>query len=199
MRLIIITGFLGSGKTTALLSLARHLGRDLEPRDIVIIENEIGQANVDGRLLGQSAYEVRDLTAGCICCTLSGQLVNALEEIRRDLDPRWLLIEATGIAHQTIADVISQSVPGLKPFSLVLVDAPRWDELMENLPMLISTQVERADFVLINKIDAAPAEEADRVEQEVRELNDQAPCRRVSAVGDDLNDLWKEVIDHARS
>ena len=60
MRLIIFTGFLGSGKTTALLSLAAHLSRRLPPRAIAVIESEIGAANVDGRLLAESAYAVRD-------------------------------------------------------------------------------------------------------------------------------------------
>jgi len=199
MKLIIITGFLGSGKTTVLLNLARYLGRNLEPKDIVIIENEIGEANVDGRLLGETSYEVRDLTAGCICCTLSGQFIFAMEEIQRDINPQWLLIEATGIAHQTIADVVSQSVPGLKPFSIVVVDAMRWEELMENLPMLISTQVERADCIVINKIDAVSEEELSRVVEEVREINDQTPCLEISAVGGDLVDTWKEVVGLANA
>ncbi|MDL2226483.1 GTP-binding protein [Deltaproteobacteria bacterium OttesenSCG-928-M10] len=198
MRLILLTGFLGSGKTTAMLSLARHLSRDRDPKSIVIIENEIGEANVDGELLAGSAYEVRDLTAGCICCTLSGQLIGALEEIRRELKPEWLLIEATGIAHQTIADVISQSVPGLTPFSIVLADAPRWEELMENLPMLITTQVENADVVLINKVDAVSPAELDRVEEEIREITSR-PYFKTSALDTDLTDLWKKVVDYASS
>jgi len=198
MRLIIITGFLGSGKTTVLLRLAGHLSRDLDPKSIVIIENEIGEANVDGLLMGQTNYEVRDLTAGCICCTLSGQLINALEEIRRDLDPRWLLVEATGIAHQTIADVIRQSAPGLNPVSLVLVDAERWDELMENLPMLIGAQVENADLILINKIESLAITELARIEAEVREFNDRSPCFRLPLARENCEIIGK-VVDYASS
>lgn len=199
MKLIIITGFLGSGKTTVLMGLAQYLGRNLQPKDIVIIENEIGEANVDGRLLGETAYEVRDLTAGCICCTLSGEFIFAMEEIRRDIDPQWLLIEATGIAHQTIADIVSQSVPGLKPFSIVLVDAPRWEDLMDNLPMLVTTQVERADCILINKVDSVSEEELARVEEDVRDINDQTPLHKISAVSRDLDDIWGQVVGYAES
>lgn len=195
MRLIIITGFLGSGKTTAMLNLAGYLSRKHGPESIVIIENEIGEANVDGRLLAQSTYEIRDLTAGCICCTLSGELIGALEDIQVKLKPEWLLIEATGIAHQTIANVISQSVVGLKPFSLVLADAERWDELMENLPMLISTQLEIADAVLLNKIDAVDKEEIERIEGEISDIS-RAPCHRVSALSDNLDQLWKKVVEY---
>ncbi len=196
MRLIILTGFLGSGKTTAMLSLARFLSRDHDPKSIVIIENEIGEANVDGALMADSAYEVRDLTAGCICCTLSGQLMTALDEIKRDLNPQWILIEATGIAHQTIADVIRQSSPGLDPFSIVLADAPRWDELMETLPMLIGTQIENADLVLINKIDAVSPEDLALVEEDIKELT-QSPCYKVALQSEELDDLWRKVVDYA--
>ena len=198
MRLIIITGFLGSGKTTVLLRLAGYLSRDLTPEDIVIIENEIGEANVDGRLMGQSGYQVRDLTAGCICCTLSGQLMTALDDIRREIDPQWLLVEATGIAHQTIADVIRQSMPGLTPISLVLVDAERWDELVEHLPMLIGTQVENADLILINKIESLPPPELDRIEAEVRELNDRSPLFRLPSDPGNC-DIIGKVVDYAHA
>lgn len=196
MRLIIITGFLGSGKTTAMLNLAAYLSRENGPDSIVIIENEIGEANVDGSLLSQSTYEVRDLTAGCICCTLSGELIAALEDIRKNLNPEWLLIEATGIAHQTIANVISQSVVGLRPFSLVLADAERWDELMENLPMLICTQLEIADTILLNKVDAVEPAVVKQIQLEVEEISD-APCHLVSALSDNLDDLWRKVVEYA--
>lgn len=198
MRLIIITGFLGSGKTTMLLRLAGYLSRDLDPKDIVIIENEIGEANVDGLLMHSGNYEVRDLTAGCICCTLSGQLIAALDEIQRDINPRWLLVEATGIAHQTIADIVGQALPGLKPTSLVLVDAERWDELMEALPMLIGTQVERADLILINKIEALTQAELDRIEAEVRDINSDSPLFRLG-VDPENYDIIEKVVDYASS
>lgn len=197
MQLIIITGFLGSGKTTVLLRLAHYLSRHNHPRSIVIIENEIGEANVDGLLMSQTNYEVRDLTAGCICCTLSGQLIAALDEIRKDLDPKWLLVEATGIAHQTIADVIRQSSPLLKPFSVVLVDAQRFDEIMENLPMLIGTQIENADLILINKIESLASDALKQIENEVREFNEQSPLLRFKADPEDL-EVLRKVVDYVR-
>ncbi|UQZ90158.1 cobalamin biosynthesis protein P47K [Deltaproteobacteria bacterium Smac51] len=199
MKIFIFTGFLGSGKTTALLDMAKWLSREADPSSIVVIENEIGEANVDGKLMAESGYAVRDLTSGCICCTLSGQLVAALEEIRAELKPRWLLIEATGIAHQTIADVIRQSIVGLSPFSLVLADAGRWDELMENLPMLISTQIENADFVFINKADLLTEDELNRIELEIGEINENAPCLRISAARGGSDEMWRKVVDYAHT
>jgi G3E family GTPase len=196
MRLILFTGFLGSGKTTALLSLAGYLSRNLPPRSIAIIENEIGAANVDGQLLARSAYEVRDLTQGCICCTLTGQLLLALEEIRRDLKPRYLLVEATGVAHQTIADVIASAQPGLVPFSIAVVDAARWPELMESLPLLIGGQLARADLILINKAETVAEGDLRRLEEDMEEFNADSPRRRISAENDDLDAFWRKVVAH---
>ena len=198
MQLILLTGFLGSGKTTAMLSLAGFLSRNSGSESVVIIENEIGEANVDGEMLAKSSYEVRDLTAGCICCTLSGQLISALDEIETELNPRWLLIEATGIAHQTIADVIRQSRPSLYPFSIVLIDAPRWKDLMENLPMLMTSQVERADLALINKVDDISPEELLEVETEIKELTDE-PCFMISTFAKHSDEMWNKVVTYANS
>lgn len=208
MRLIILAGFLGAGKTSVLLHLARFLGakEGFRPNALVIIENEIGQAGVDGRALGGRGYEVRELTAGCICCTLAGDLVAALQEIQADLKPTWVLIEATGIAQHRIADVVRQSLGygGPEPVTLAIADAERWAELMEAMPMFISRQIEGADLVLINKSDLVSAETLAQVSAEVGELvGPGVPCRRISAIADEasqlwLEDLWKSLTQNDR-
>jgi len=195
MKTVLFTGFLGSGKTTLLLSLARFLTRTAGPTNIVVIENEIGEANVDGLLMAGSDYEVRDLTSGCICCTLSGQLAAALTEIKNDLDPEWLLVEATGIAHQAIADNILAALPGHRLESLVVVDAERWDELIEGLPMLIMTQVERADLILLNKTAALNPDDLARVEDDLEEINGRSPRLRVPDEPDRMDDIWSRLRD----
>lgn len=197
MRLIILAGFLGAGKTSVLLHLARFLAskEDFRPNALVIIENELGQAGVDGRALGGQGYEVRELTAGCICCTLAGDLVAALKEIQADLKPSWVLIEATGIAQHKIADVARQGLgySGPKPVTLAIADAQRWPELMEAMPMFISRQLEGADLVLVNKIDLVPPEALARVTAEISGLaGPSAPCYPVSAVADEASQLWLE-------
>lgn len=206
MRLIILAGFLGAGKTSVLLHLARFLaGRaSFRPNALVIIENEIGQAGVDGRALGGQGYEVRELTAGCICCTLAGDLVTALQEIRADLNPSWVLIEATGIAQHKIADVVKQSLgySGPEPVTLAIADAERWSELMEAMPMFISRQLEGADVVLINKVDLVSPELLAQVDAQIKELvGAGTTCYQISAIANEasqlwLEDFWKSLTQH---
>ncbi|MDR2354077.1 MAG: GTP-binding protein [Deltaproteobacteria bacterium] len=197
MRIILFTGFLGSGKTTVLLSLAELLAKNEEPRKVVIIENEIGDVNVDGKLISGSSFETRDLTSGCICCTLSGELINALTDIKDNLKPSWILIEATGLAHQTIADTISHASPLSPPMSIVVVDAERWEELYESIPFLLTAQVERADLILINKIDSVDEDELQHIEKDVLEINDSTPLIKISASRDNLDNVWEKVILNA--
>ncbi len=92
----ILTGFLGSGKTT----LLNHILRANPGLRIAIIVNELGEIGIDGGLIEQSdPGDIVELTAGCICCTIRGDLLNGLRRIlQRDEPPEYLIIETTGIA-----------------------------------------------------------------------------------------------------
>jgi G3E family GTPase len=194
MRIILFTGFLGSGKTTVLMNLAEFLARDEGPGKVVIIENEIGDVNVDGKLLSGSSFETRNLTSGCICCTLSGEFVSALKDIEENIKPNWILIEATGLAHQTIVDTIRTNFVRDPLTNVVIVDAERWDELYESIPFLLTAQVERADLILINKIDSVDKSELAHIETDVVELNSETALFKISASTDKLDDVWEKVI-----
>ncbi|MEM7574027.1 MAG: CobW family GTP-binding protein [Bacteroidota bacterium] len=92
----LITGFLGAGKTTFLNHLIRD--RSSESR-ILVIENEVGKCNVDGALVESGVEEVVELTAGCLCCSLSTELLEALELVSTKQDKfDRLVIETTGVA-----------------------------------------------------------------------------------------------------
>jgi G3E family GTPase len=194
MKIILFTGFLGSGKTTVLMNLAEYLARDEGPGKVVIIENEIGDVDVDGKLLSGSSFETRNLTSGCICCTLSGEFVSALKDIEESIKPNWILIEATGLAHQTIVDTIRFNFVKDPLSNLVIVDAERWDELYDSIPFLLTAQVERADFILINKIDCVDESELVRIQTDVVDLNNEVPVFKISASSDKLDDVWGKVI-----
>jgi G3E family GTPase len=91
----LISGFLGSGKTTLLQRLLdRCLAQGLKP---AIMMNEYGEVNIDGALLRGQGYSVREMTNGCICCTIGGTLGLALQEVA-SLKPDVIFIEATGLA-----------------------------------------------------------------------------------------------------
>jgi G3E family GTPase len=164
------------------------------PKSIVILENEIGEANVDGLLLANRAYEVRSLTQGCLCCTLTGQFLEALKEIRRDLAPLYLLVDVSGVAHQTVIDVITSAWPGFKPFNIAVADAARWQELIDRMPMLIGSQLLNADLILINKAETVSADDLDRLEGDMDEINPVSPRFRLSVENDNLEFFWSQMV-----
>ena len=95
MRLCMLFGFLGSGKTT----LARRILEHQQGRTpIAVIVNEFGDVGIDGTILEGNAIDLIELTSGCLCCTLKGPLLSAVEEIGTRSKAQYLIIEATGIA-----------------------------------------------------------------------------------------------------
>ena len=85
MRVLCIAGFLGSGKTTMLLRLARTMAED--GLRLAIVENEIGEIGVDGGYVREAGLPVRELFGGFICCTLQTGLVETLRTIEAEYDP----------------------------------------------------------------------------------------------------------------
>lgn len=95
----LLTGFLGAGKTT----LLRHILNEQHGFKIAVIENEFGEVSVDDQLIGDRATQIKTLTNGCICCTRSNELEDALLDLldsrdRGDIDFDRLVIECTGMA-----------------------------------------------------------------------------------------------------
>lgn len=92
----LISGFLGTGKTTALKSLMEQKSPD---EKWVIIVNEFGEIGIDGAVLGDNGIPVAEIAGGCLCCTAGAQLGATVQKMLRDAKPDRLLIEASGLAH----------------------------------------------------------------------------------------------------
>ena len=172
-RVLILGGFLGSGKTTVLLDLAEFVcGRSDKETSLAILENEIGQVDVDGSLINTTGYQVKSLLAGCACCELLGELPSAVGNILNELDPELLIIEATGIASPgNMADSLSYSMA--RPRVVVLADASRWLRIRMPLHDLLQKQVGAADIVLVNKCDLVDEDTVAEVVSDVKSMNDQ--------------------------
>ena len=105
-----ICGFLGSGKTTLMRRIVGERG-GREPMAVIV--NEFGDVGIDGALLSGQHVDMIEISAGCLCCTLKGSLVNALEELRDKRGVQRVVIEATGVAQPAeMLDVLGD--PALK-------------------------------------------------------------------------------------
>jgi G3E family GTPase len=177
----ILTGFLGSGKTT----LLNHILRANPGLRIAIIVNELGEIGIDGGLIEQTdPDDIVELTAGCICCTIRGDLLIGLRRIlQRDEPPEYLIIETTGIADPLpVAQTLF--IPGLTQIVrldgiITLVDADQVRGQVHESEM-VATQIEFANIILLNKVDLVTPDDLAVIEVGLRKLNPYAPILRCS-------------------
>jgi len=182
MRLLIVSGMLGSGKTSVILRVAERLSDNGSM--VAIIENEIGSVGVDGEILERSGLKVRELKGGCICCTMKTGMIDTLRTLQAVVNPDIAIIEPTGIAdpHQVIDAV--DGVTGLSVtsiFTIIVVDAERFLKIKKMFERPLKNQVSVANLVLINKTDTVSNEEADAIEEHIRSLLYEGPIIRVQA------------------
>jgi G3E family GTPase len=175
MRCVAFTGFLGSGKTTAILKVAEALGARGER--VAIIENERGAIGVDGPYLESQGLGVREISDTCVCCDIQSNLGHTVRLLEDLYHPTWLLVEASGVAHpDELANTIEDEAIENTTWSMVaLIDAARWNRLWPDkagLGYLLRWQVERADLVLLTKSDAIVADRLDAITAEMRSVRD---------------------------
>ncbi len=171
MRCVAFTGFLGSGKTTAILKVAEALGARGER--VAIIENERGAIGVDGPYLESKGLGVREISDTCVCCDIQSNLGHTVRLLEVLYHPTWLLVEASGVAHpDELANTIEDEAIENTVWSMVaLIDVVRWKRLWPDkagLGYLLRWQVERADVVLLSKSDAVAEDEVAAITAEMR-------------------------------
>jgi G3E family GTPase len=175
LKVNVIGGFLGSGKTT----LLRHfLAQPKMAEKVAVIVNELGEVGVDGEVLARKGSKVVELTNGCVCCQVTGDLVDAIKALHADYRPDRLLIETTGVAEpgKVLTALYSPFLSGevrVEP-TVVVVDASGFARLYKELAYHYVMQVKAADVVLLNKADLVTPAAMRRVEAEVRKLHPRA-------------------------
>lgn len=175
MRIAQVTGFLGSGKTTFLIAVAKEL--DSRGMKVATIVNDVGHINVDRKCMEVHGLHAKEISGGCICCEVQGTLTTTVTNIYMSFRPDIILVEPTGVAiplglRQAAAETIKKMPKLLEQSPIVtFVDAMRIDKLMNNVRRLVETQIIEADAVLINKVDAVDQERLRKVTEMVRSLN----------------------------
>jgi G3E family GTPase len=181
LKLLLISGFLGSGKTTLLLEIARRWAA--ASQKVAIIENEVGEIGIDGQYLRREGLEVQEIFGGCVCCTLAVDLVTTLKKLEESVQPDRVILEATGVARPgDIVPTVRRYAPMVDEIQVLsLVDAPRYDMLLEVMNPLVTAQIGAADIVAVNKIDEMDEAGIDRIRRSVADLNEKTRVVAISA------------------
>ncbi len=184
MIICLISGFLGSGKTTLMIDLGKRLGK--KGKRVAIIVNEVGEVGVDGALIDAYGLNSVELTEGCICCSLSGSLQNTLRVVANDYKADIIFIEPTGIALPSkINGIIRTSmVEHESKLGICVVDAFRAPRIYQEAELFFRRQIEDVDLVAVNKMELVSPEQLAEVEELVGRLNPKATVLRMSAKED---------------
>ena len=168
----VLTGFLGSGKTT----LLNRILSEQHGKRIAVIENEFGEVAVDHELVIGAQEEIFETANGCICCTVRGDLIRVLNQLRKRRDRfDYVLIETTGLADPgPVAQTFFVDEDLRGDFQLdaivALVDAAHIGGQLASVPTA-ADQIGFADVLLLNKTDLVSAAELARTEQALRAIN----------------------------
>lgn len=169
--LIVLTGFLGSGKTSFLKHFIEY--QTQRSRFVAVIQNEIGEIGLDGKLLD---YTVTEVDEGCVCCSLAGSLRRAVKGILDAFSPDTILLETTGVANPlNLLDEL-QALQELVRLdcTLTVVDALNVERTLAEHP-IAADQIRAADLLMINKKDLVGPDRLASVMERVRKLNPRAP------------------------
>jgi len=177
----VLTGFLGSGKTSFLKHFIEY--QTQRSRFVAVIQNEIGAVGLDGKLLD---YAVTEIDEGCVCCTLAGSLNRAVKGIMSSFDPDYIIVETTGLANPFNMLEEMEELTDLVRFDSILtvVDAPNAQQTLAEHPIAID-QLRAADIVMLNKQDLVDADRLEAVIKMVKAHNPHAPV--FPAVGGKLH------------
>ena len=175
VKIDIISGFLGAGKTTLIKKLLKD---GFNGEQVVLIENEFGEIGIDGGFLKEAGIQIREMNSGCICCSLVGDFGTSLKEVVTKYDPDRILIEPSGVGK--LSDVI-KAVQGvqdevdikLNSYTTV-VDAKKCKMYMKNFGEFFDNQIQYAGAIIMSRTDIASEKKVQESLELLRSLNKDA-------------------------
>lgn len=194
MKILVVSGFLGAGKTTFIKNLIRRTKKPL-----VVLENEYGENNLDSRDLqtasndgiNQSPLEVMEFMEGCICCSKKDSFANTVLAISASLDPEYLIVEPTGIGRlssilENIQKIVYERIEVLPP--IVILSPQNIQFYKNNIHDIYVDQVSHAHTIIFSKIENESVELLSEAEKQIRKLNPHAEL--VTMPYKDKDDAW---------
>ena len=171
MKVVIVSGFLGAGKTTFIKELIKKSGTFP-----VVLENEYGDNDLDKRDLQNSAsgeLKILEFMEGCVCCTKKDTFLNSVLAISAALDPEYLVVEPTGVGKlgsilENVQTVTYERIRLLPP---VVVLAPQsFHEFKREYPDIYVNQIENAGIIVFSKCENADPGVLAQISEEIHEI-----------------------------
>ncbi len=183
MDAIIIGGFLGSGKTTTVINMGKELAQ--RGHTVAIIVNEVGEVGIDGDLISKYGLDTKEITNGCICCTLKLNMKATITELYNSYMPDFIIVEPSGIAFPNVIKKDFELMnfgENIKVSPLVtLIDGSRFKDIMKSVKVYALRQIEDAEILAINKTDLVDPIMVPILEESIQQLNNEAKVIKMSS------------------
>jgi G3E family GTPase len=190
IQLVLLTGFLGAGKTTLMTSILETY----QDKKVGVIINEFGKINIDARLVEKDGIEMSELTNGSIfCACIKDKFVDSLIALSKT-EIEYLFVEASGLADPAN---MPQILKGIEPKTgtpyhyrgaLCVIDGENFIDMIELLPAL-HRQVEYGDVMIVNKADLIGEDDIVAISDQVQAINPDAHLYVTSYCRVDIRDI----------
>jgi G3E family GTPase len=184
IKVDIISGFLGAGKTTLIKKLLSSYKEEM----VVLIENEFGEIGVDGEIIERDGFEVFEISSGCICCIMQKDFIEVLERIIKEYNPDRIVIEPTGIS--ILSDIVEifkkdefKYICSINSL-ITVVDSLNYLEQHETFGEFFEDQISNAKTLMLSKVQYIDENKMTNIINSLRELNHDA---------DIIMDVWAEL------
>ena len=168
MKILIVSGFLGAGKTTLIKEMANKT-----KRDFVVMENEYGDVDIDSNILKEEGMNIWELTEGCVCCSMKQDFATSILTIANTLDPEYLIVEPTGVAKlgniiKNIRQIEYERIILLKP--ITVIDGNVFDSFISSYDNIYIDQLVNASKIIISKTESKDEEENEELIKKIENV-----------------------------
>ena len=168
MKILIVSGFLGAGKTTLIKEMANKT-----KRDFVVMENEYGDVDIDSNILKDEGMNIWELTEGCVCCSMKQDFATSILTIANTLDPEYLIVEPTGMAKlgniiNNIRQIEYERIILLKP--ITVIDGNAFDSFISSYDNIYINQLVNSSKIIISKTESKDEEENEELIKKIENV-----------------------------
>lgn len=185
MKILLVSGFLGAGKTTFIKEMAKNINLEF-----VVLENEYADIGIDGDFLDEKNLNIWEMSEGCICCSMKGDFKSSIKKIYFEINPEYLIIEPTGVGMlssiiENIREINNNDIEILSP--LTLIDITSFNEYLETFNNFFIDNLKNTGKVILTKLENYNPFDIENIKNEISKINN-----NLEIITDDYRTFPKE-------
>ena len=185
MKILLVSGFLGAGKTTFIKELAKNINLEF-----VVLENEYADIGVDKDFLDEKNLNVWEMSEGCICCSMKGDFKSSIKRIYSEINPEYLVVEPTGVGMlssiiENIREINNNDIEILSP--ITLIDITSFSEYLETFNSFFTDNLKNTGKVILTKLENSNHFEIENIKNKILKINN-----NLEIITDDYRNFHKE-------